>query len=108
MAQEECCGGVETCMEWMYIPKEKISMQKQHRKKMVLRSTKNSKMKTKGFFKNAEAFASIAKEKDADIAIFFVDTDKDDYEQRYQSVKDGLKVGGYDETGVPMIIAQKV
>jgi hypothetical protein len=95
---------IDDFVEWIYIHKNSIRDSSVSRRKMVLRSKKdNGFNELKGFYKNSEAFACIAEEKDADIAIFFVDADNDNPEDRYKQVKAGLSVHGYTETGVPMI-----
>ncbi len=91
-------------IQWEYIHKSKIKDSSVSRKKLILRSKKDNGFGgIKGFYKNSEAFACIAKEKEADIAIFFVDTDKDFSEDRHTQVNVGLAMHGYGETGVPMI-----
>jgi len=91
-------------IQWEYIHKSEIKNSSISRKKLILRSKKDNGFGgIKGFYKNSEAFACIAKDKDADIAIFFVDTDKDFSEDRHMQVNAGLSMHGYIETGVPMI-----
>jgi len=95
---------IDDFIQWEYIHKNKIKDSSVSRKKLVLRSKKDNGFSgIKGFYKNSEAFACIAKGRDADMAIFFVDTDKDFSEDRHIQVNAGLSVHGYDETGVPMI-----
>lgn len=64
---------IEDFMEWEYIHKDDIKTSSSSRRKQVLRGKKEVDFTLKGFYKNSEAFACIAKEKDADMAIF---TDK--------------------------------
>ena len=91
-------------IQWEYIHKSDIKNSSISRKKLILRSKKDNGFGgIKGFYKNSEAFSRIAKDKDADIAIFFVDTDKDFSEDRHMQVNAGLSMHGYSETGVPMI-----
>lgn len=91
-------------IQWEYIHKNEIKDSSVSRKKSVLRSKKDNGFGgIKGFYKNSEAFACIAKEKEADMAIFFVDTDKDFSEDRHTQVNAGLSIHGYEKTGVPMI-----
>ena len=91
-------------IQWEYIHKNDIKDSSVSRKKIVLRSKKDNGFGgIKGFYKNSEAFACIAKAQEADIAIFFVDTDKDFSEERHRQVNAGLSIHGYNETGVPMI-----
>ncbi len=96
-------------IEWIYIHKKDIEESSEKRKKTVLRGKKKYRKEgidsdlLKGFYNNSEGFAYIAKEKEADIAIFFVDTDNDFAEDRHNQVNAGLSVYGYKETGIPMI-----
>jgi len=97
-------------IEWYYIHKKEIKNSSNRRKKTILRGKKDTRKKgidnttLKGFYEDSEAFAYLAKEKKADIAIFFVDSDKDTFELRYEPIKKGLKNGGsFDVRGVPMI-----
>lgn len=60
-------------------------------------------MKIAGFYNNSESFASLAKNQESDMAIFFVDTDSDSLDERYHQVKLGLSKHGFKDTGVPMI-----
>lgn len=96
-------------IEWKYIHKNEISNSEKIRRKTVLRGKKENRASLedtsilKGFYKNSEAFGKLAKDENCDIAIFFVDTDKDWCEDRYIQVKEGLKKHFDDETGVPMI-----
>lgn len=64
---------------------------------------KKGNIDAKGFYKNSEAFAYLAREENADIAIFFVDADKDSPFERNKQVKAGLEKYGYIDTGVAMI-----
>ncbi len=91
-------------IQWEFIHKSKIKDSSESRKRSILRSKKDNGFSgIKGFYKNSEAFACIAKGKEADMAIFFVDTDKDFSEDRHTQVNAGLSMHGYNETGVPMI-----
>lgn len=90
-------------LQWEYIHKNEIKASTKANRRKVLRSKKEAGLDEKGFYFNSEAFSRIAKEKDADIAIFFVDTDSDFSEDRHTQVNAGLSMHGYDETGVPMI-----
>ena len=95
---------IDDFIQWEYIHKQTIKKSSESRKKLILRSKKDNGFSgMKGFYKNSEAFSCIAKEKDADMAIFFVDTDKDFSEDRHTQVNAGLSMHGYTETGVPMI-----
>jgi hypothetical protein len=95
---------IDDFIQWEYVHKDEIKNSANARRKMVFRSKKDHGFNgVKGFYKNSEAFACIAREKGADIAVFFVDTDKDFSEERYKQVKAGLSVHHYDKTGVPMI-----
>jgi hypothetical protein len=94
---------IEDFIEWEYIHKSDIKSSTNFRRRQVLRSKKEIGLNLKGFYKNSESFASIAREKDADIAIFFVDTDKEFSEDRHLQVNAGLSTHNYNETGVPMI-----
>ncbi len=89
-------------IEWNFIHKDEIKASSGKRRVQVTRGKKGN-IETKGFYKNSEAFAHLAKENNADIAIFFVDTDKESNELRYNAVKSGLQEHSFDETGVPMI-----
>ncbi|BDY14021.1 hypothetical protein [Hydrogenimonas cancrithermarum] len=101
---EWCFGGVkEGVVTFKLIEKGEIENSKEERKKMVVRGAKERGMLTKKFFRHAEAFASIAKMMEADMAIFFTDADKESWEERYRSIKEGLKLGGFEKTGVPMV-----
>jgi hypothetical protein len=97
-------------IEWVYIHKKDITGSSENRKKMILRGKKQQRKESdyekgllKGFYSNSESFACLAKERGADIAIFFVDRDNDSNETRYKQVKLGLKQGEYDATGIPMM-----
>ena len=94
---------IDNFIEWEYIHKDDIKASSISRRIQVSRSKKEIGLEVKGFYKNSEAFSCIAKEKEADIAIFFVDADKDLFEDRYTQVKAGLSKKEYNETGVPMI-----
>ncbi len=94
---------IDNFIEWEYIHKDDIKASSISRRIQVSRSKKEIGLEVKGFYKNSEAFSCIAKEKEADIAIFFVDADKDLFEDRYTQVKAGLSKNEYNETGVPMI-----
>ncbi len=95
--------------EWKYIHKKEISDEEQNRKQTVLRGKKvhrdshEDSSALKGFYNNSETFGFLAKKQEADIAIFFVDTDNDWCEDRYNQVKAGLGKHDYIKTGVPMI-----
>ena len=103
------CSDDYNFIEWCYIHKKEIESASSRRKKVVLRGKKQNRVDgtdgylLKGFYNNSESFAYLAKEQDADIAIFFVDSDNDAFEIRYKQVKEGLKKGEFDATGVPMI-----
>ncbi len=104
--KEKCCDGVDECIEWIYVHKNDIKQSKEARKKGVLRSKKQANMKEKRFFRDAEAFATIAKEKEAEMMIFFVDSDKGDkneYERRYRSIVIGFTQAGVADRAIPMI-----
>ncbi len=104
--KEKCCGGVDEYIEWIYVHKNDIKQSKEARKKGVLRSKKQANMKEKRFFRDAEAFATIAKEKEAEMMIFFVDGDKGDkneYERRYRSIVSGFTQAGVADRAIPMI-----
>jgi len=96
-------------VEWIYIHKTEIADAEQSRRSIVLRGKKEHRDSysdlsvLKGFYDNSEAFAHIAKNAEADLAIFFVDTDKDWCEDRYHQVKAGLIKHGFGQTGIPMI-----
>ena len=96
-------------IEWEYISKYDIMESPKRRRNMISRGKKAELVMgtnadiLKGFYNNSESFAVLAKEKEADIAIFFVDTDKDSFEDRYKQVSAGLASHDYDKTGVPMI-----
>ena len=96
-------------IEWCYIHKDRIKKSTNARKQLVLRGKKKSRIEgtdntfLKGFYKNSEAFAYLAKEQESDMAIFFVDSDNEAFEVRYKQVKEGLKKGSFDIRGVPMI-----
>lgn len=95
---------IDDFIQWEYIHKHDIKVSTKNRRRVVLRSKKDNGFSgIKGFYNNSEAFACIAKEKEADLAIFFVDTDKDFSEDRIAQIKAGLSVHGYDKAGVPMI-----
>ena len=94
---------IDNYIEWEYIHKDDIKASSKSRRIQVFRSKKEMGLEVKGFYKNSEAFSCIAKEKEADIAIFFVDADKELFEDRYTQVKAGLYKNEYNETGVPMI-----
>lgn len=94
---------IDDFMQWEYIHKNEIKAATKANRRKVLRSKKEAGLDEKGFYFNSEAFSRIAKEKEADIAIFFVDTDKDFSEDRHTQVNVGLSMHGYTETGVPMI-----
>lgn len=89
-------------IEWKYVHKDEIKASSRKRRVQIIRGKKEN-IDAKGFYKNSESFAYLAKESNADIAIFFVDTDKESHQIRYNEVKMGLRVHGFDETGVPMI-----
>lgn len=103
------CTAEYSFIEWVYIHKKDIESSSEKRKKVVLRGKKSQREASidtvllKGFYNNSESFSSLAKEKEADIAIFFVDVDKDSIEDRYRQVKLGLNKHGFKDTGVPMI-----
>jgi len=110
--KEECCGGVDECIEWVYITKEEIKESKGRRKKVVLRAKKDREeservaMEMKRFVRDAEAFATLSGEREADLMIFFVDGDKGnkkEYGLRYASVKNGFRLAGKMDSGVPMV-----
>jgi len=96
-------------LEWIYIHKTEIADAEQSRRSIVLRGKKEHRDSyedssvLKGFYDNSETFAHIAKNAEADLAIFFVDTDKDWCEDRYHQVKAGLIKHGFEQTGIPMI-----
>lgn len=96
-------------IEWIYIDKKDIESSSERRRNVILRGKKSQREESvdtallKGFYNNSESFASLAKEKIADIVIFFVDVDKDSIEDRYKKVKLGLNKHGFNDTGVPMI-----
>jgi hypothetical protein len=101
------CGFTENLeqkdfIEWLYIHKDKIKKCSKVRRIQVTRGKKGNR-DAKGFYKNSEAFAHLAREENADIAIFFVDADKDSPFDRNKQVKAGLEKYGYIDTGVPMI-----
>jgi len=100
---EERFGGCDVYIEWILVDKEKIKQKKKEAKKYQLRGKKNTDWNQKGFFVQSKLFSELAKEKGADIGIFFVDTDKDDYEARYQSVVDGFEDAGFSDKGLSMI-----
>lgn len=103
---EDCCGGVPEIIEWVLIDKNKIKSDKNNRKKVVLRSLKENDLQRKRFVRDAESFSQLAAKEEADFVIFFVDGDKgeqEEYEKRYDSIKDGLKLGGYEKKGVAMV-----
>jgi len=89
-------------IEWVYIHKDKIKQCAKARRIQVIRGKKED-TQAKGFYKNSEAFAYLAREEHADIAIFFVDADKDSPFERNKQVKAGLEKYGYIATGVSMI-----
>ncbi len=103
------CTDKYNYIEWEYISKRDIMTSPKRRRNMISRGKKAEReMGTdtdvlKSFYNNSESFAVLAKEIEADITIFFVDTDKDSFEDRYKQVSVGLSRHGYDETGVPMI-----
>ncbi|SFV65439.1 hypothetical protein MNB_SV-12-1221 [hydrothermal vent metagenome] len=103
------CSDDYNFIEWCYIHKKEIESASLRRKKIVLRGKKQNRINgtdnylLKGFYNNSESFAYLAKEQEADIAIFFVDSDNEAFEIRYKQVKEGLKKGDFDITGVPMI-----
>ncbi len=106
------CTEEYNSIEWVYIHKKKIEDSSDKRKKVILRGKKSKREEfvnkkdealLKGFYKNSESFAFLAKEQDSDIAIFFVDTDNDIFEDRYKETKLGLSKYNFNETGVPMI-----
>jgi len=96
-------------IEWEYIDKYQISQSQNSRKKAVLRGKKrqsdalDNTSVLKSFYKNSESFGYLANLAQADLAIFFVDTDKDSFEQRYSQVKAGLSKHGLDKRGIAMI-----
>ena len=94
---------IDDFIEWEYIHKDDIRASKRSRRTQVSRGKKEIGLEIKGFYYHCEAFSCIAKEKEADIAIFFVDADKEPFEDRYTQVKEGLCKNEYNETGVPMI-----
>lgn len=96
---------VDDFIEWNFIHKDEIKASSSERRTQIIRGKKGN-TEAKGFYKNSEAFACLAKENNADIAIFFVDTDKESNESRYKAVKSGLQKHNFDETGVPMIPAK--
>jgi len=98
-----CFGGEPEYIEWVLIDKNKIKKDKHKRRTFAQRSLKEQDMERKGFVRYAESFSHLAAEEEADLVIFFVDADKDEYEKRYKSVKDGLAIGGYKERGVAMV-----
>ena len=109
---EECFGGIDDYIEWLYIHKTEIKNSKGARKKGILRSKKNlgltvdEDFSKKRFFWDAAVFAEIAKEKEADMMIFFVDADKggkNEYELRYESVVNGFTHSGVSDRAIPMI-----
>jgi len=103
------CTDEYNSIEWVYIHKKKIEDSSEKRKQVVLRGKKDKRKESidttllKGFYNNSESFAFLAKEQDSDIAIFFVDTDNDVFEDRYQQTKLGLSKHNFNDTGVPMI-----
>jgi len=103
------CTDEYNFIEWCYIHKKEIEQSSIKRKRVVLRGKKADRIEginsyiLKGFYNNSESFAHLAKEQEADIAIFFVDSDNEAFEVRYRQVKEGLKKGSFDKTGVPMI-----
>ena len=103
------CSDEYNFIEWVYIHKDDIKHSTEKRKNIVLRGKKQNRVDgtdsyiLKGFYNNSESFAYLAKKQNADIAIFFVDSDNDAFEIRYKRVKEGLKKGNFDITGVPMI-----
>ena len=94
---------IDDFIKWVYVHKDAIKNSTLSRKKQIFRGKKEKNISLKGFYKNSEAFAYIAKEKGADIAIFFVDTDKDFSQGRHDQVNAGLAMHGNKERGVPMI-----
>jgi len=96
-------------LEWSYIHKTEIANEEQNRRKIVLRGKKDYRdshedsSALKSFYNNSETFGFLAKNREADIAIFFVDTDNDWCENRYNQVKAGLGKHDYVKTGIPMI-----
>jgi hypothetical protein len=92
-------------VEWVYIHKDKIKNCSKVRRIQVTRGKKENR-EAKGFYKNSEAFAYLARKENADIAIFFVDADKDSPLNRNKQVKAGLEKYGYFDTGVPMKISE--
>lgn len=104
--KEKCCGGVDDCIEWIYIHKDEIKQSKEARSRIVIKSKKKKDLKIKRFFRDAEAFAVIAKKKEADMMIFFVDGDKgekNEYKLRYDTIVDGFKHAGVADKAIPMI-----
>jgi len=103
------CTEEYNSIEWCYIHKKEIERSSIKRKKVVLRGKKADRIEgadshiLKGFYNNSESFAYLAKEQETDMAIFFVDSDNEAFEVRYRQVKEGLKKGSFDITGVPMI-----
>jgi len=95
-------------IQWHYIHKETIKKARITSKKSILRGKKEHRasgdlLEIKGFFEESNSFASLAREVESSIAIFFVDTDKAWCDERYRQAKAGLKVHGFDSTGIPMI-----
>ena len=103
------CTEEYNSIQWVYIHKKEIEQSPIKRKRVVLRGKKAQRDKSvdtallRGFYNNSESFASLAKDRESDLAIFFVDSDKDSMEDRYKQVKLGLAEYGFDKTGVPMI-----
>ena len=109
LCSELGCTDEYNFIEWVYIHKKKIENSSKERRNVILRGKKSQREELvdgdllKSFYKNSESFAFLAKEQDSDIAIFFVDADKDSFEDRYQPTKLGLLKHGFNDTGVPMI-----
>ena len=80
---------------YSYITKHEIEPKE---KTVALRGKKEHDLKNKKFYIKSKAFAQIAKTKEADIAIFFSDQDKDNFTDRYMPINAGLKSGGYDKS----------
>jgi len=106
------CTEEYNSIEWVYIHKKEIEDSSEKRRQVILRGKKSKRKEfvnkkdealLKGFYKNSESFAFLAKEQDSDIAIFFVDTDNDVFEDRYKETKLGLAKHNFNDTGVPMI-----
>ncbi len=103
------CTEEYSFIEWCYIHKKEIEASSERRKNGILRGKKDNREEgtdwavLKEFYSNSESFAHLASTQEADIAIFFVDSNNDPFERRYKQIKEGLKKGSFDKTGVPMI-----